>query len=82
MNFNPNLIHYGVLNLTASYGTGEHWDLRAKDLRLIGLGRIDVKRIVTVRYPIDQALDAMKHVGSKEATKAIIHPDPKNIPKS
>ena len=82
VNFNPNLIHYGVLNLTASYGTGGHWDLGEKALQLISSGKIDVKRIVTARYPLDQALDAVKHVGSKEGMKAIIYPDPKDIPKS
>ncbi|UCD72501.1 MAG: zinc-binding dehydrogenase [Candidatus Bathyarchaeota archaeon] len=82
VNFNPNLIHYGVLNLTASYGTGGHWDLGAKALRLISSGRIDVKKIVTARYPLDRTLDALKHVGSKEGMKSILYPDPKDIPKS
>ncbi len=82
VNFNPNLIHYGVLNLTASYGTGGHWDLREKALKLISSGRTDVEKLVTARYPLDQALDAVKHVGLKEGMKAIIYPDPKDIPKN
>ena len=82
VDFNPNLIHYGVLNLTASYGTGGHWDLREKALQLINSGKVDVKRIITARYPLDQALDAVKHVGLKEGMKAIIYPDPKDIQKS
>jgi len=80
VNFNPNLIHYGVLSVTASYGTGGHWDLGKKALQLISSGKVDVKKIVTARYPLDQALDAVKHVGSKEGMKAIIYPDPKDIP--
>jgi len=82
VNFNPNLIHYGVLNLTASYGTGRHWDLGEKALRLISSGRIDVKRIVSDRYPLDQAEMAVKTVGEKRGMKAIIYPDPADIPES
>ena len=80
VNFNPNLIHYGVLNVTASYGTGGHWDLGEKALQLISSRKVDVEKIVTARYSLDQALDAVRHVGSKEAMKAIIYPELKDIP--
>jgi L-iditol 2-dehydrogenase len=81
VNFNPNLIHYGVLTLTASYGIGGHWDLGEKALQLISSGKVNVRKIITHRFPLDEAEKAVKVVGEKVGMKAIIYPDPKDIPK-
>ncbi len=82
VNFNPNLIHYGVLTLTASYGIGGHWDLGEKALQLISSGKVNVRKIISHRFPLDEAEKAVKIVGEKVGMKAIIYPDPKDILKS
>ena len=82
VDFNPNLIHYGSHILTASQGQGGRYDLNWKALKMISDGEAPVKKIVTARYPLDQAIDAVKHVGSKTGMKAIIYPYPEDIPHS
>lgn len=82
LDFNPNLIHYGSRILTASQGQGGRYDLNWKALKMISDGKAPVKKLVTARYPIDQAEDAIKHVGSKEGMKAILYPYPEDIPSS
>ena len=82
LDFNPNLIHYGSRILTASQGQGGRYDLNWKALKMISDGKAPVKKLVTGRYPLDQALEAVKHVGSKKGMKAIIYPYPEDIPQA
>jgi len=80
LDFNPNLIHYGSRVLTASQGQGGRFDLNWKALRMISDGRAPVKKIVTGRYTLEQAEEALRHVGSKSGMKSIIYPYAEDLP--
>jgi L-iditol 2-dehydrogenase len=67
-----NLIHYNELEVTGAT------DSRRSDyelaLRLIESGRVDVKSIVTHRFPLESVNEALEKAGSGEGIKIAIMP--------
>ncbi len=77
--FDPNIIHYGEIVLTGSYGTGlKHPDagLFKKSMELIATGRAPVGKLITHRFPLEELETALKAVGSYQALKAMIIVNP------
>lgn len=69
----PNLIHYRELRVTGSSNStiSEYRDA----LRLIADGRVDVKSMVTHRFPLADIAEALKMAESPDALKVAVLPD-------
>jgi L-iditol 2-dehydrogenase len=75
--FDPNLIHYGELNLCGSYVTGigskrDH-SLFPRAIEIIASGKAPVGKLVTHRFPLEELETALRIIGSHEGLKAMIH---------
>jgi threonine dehydrogenase-like Zn-dependent dehydrogenase len=60
-----------VRNITL-VGTGGATDMQRRILDMLSLGRIDLKPLITHRYPFDQVLDAFKAVSTKNDSRVKI----------
>ena len=67
-----NLIHYKEISLlgAANSGTADY----ERAVALISSGRIDAARMVTHRYPLDQAVEAITSVAGGEGIKVAVLP--------
>lgn len=71
----PNIIHYGEVNLTASYGRGfgnVSIEFFRKAIALIASGKAPVGELITHRFPLDDLLKAIEVIGSYQGMKAVI----------
>jgi L-iditol 2-dehydrogenase len=67
-----NLVHYRELMLMGANGSAPSHNKRA--LEYISSGRVPVKDLITVRLPLERALDAFGVVARGEAIKVTIEP--------
>jgi threonine dehydrogenase-like Zn-dependent dehydrogenase len=67
-----NKIHYWGLKLLGS--TGSSIDDYARSMRLVESGQIDLKAIVTHRFPMDRAVEAFDHALSGKGMKTVLFP--------
>jgi len=70
LDIDPNLIHYSQITLKGSYSytTATFRDA----LRLIEAGRIEVKKLITHRYPLERLKEAIQRAGEKDSLKVMI----------
>lgn len=69
---NANLIHYKEVFVFGTSGQSVY-DFR-KTLELVSTGVLDVKRFITHRFPLDEALKAFETASSKAGWKICINP--------
>ncbi len=69
----PNLIHYGEITVTGTSNSARSHTDHA--LRLIEQGKIPADVIVSHRYPLSQALEAIEFSTSGEGIKVAVVPD-------
>ena len=69
---NTNLLHYREISV---FGTSSQsiYDFR-KTLELVSAGVLDVKRFITHRFPLDEALKAFETASSRVGLKVCINP--------
>jgi len=70
LNFNPNLIHYKMLHVTASQNAPLVVFKRA--LRMMAEGRINLKPLITGRFPLNDVKLAIERRISLEGLKPVI----------
>lgn len=70
-----NLIHYREIKLVGSANSDRRQYERA--INLIQSGQIDAKRLVTHRFPLSKAAEAIEFVASGEGIKVAVVPDGK-----
>ena len=70
LDIDPNLIHYDQITLKGSYSytTATFRDA----LKLIEAGRIEVKKLITHRYRLEQLKEAIQQAGEKDSLKVMI----------
>jgi len=66
----PNVIHYGEVTLTGSYDS-DPW-LFERAIKLIGLGIVKTKPLISHRLPLDEIAKGFKIVDSQSGLKVII----------
>ena len=67
-----NLIHYKEISLIGAANSGREDYVRA--VELISSGRIDAARMVTHRFPLDKAVEAIESVAGGEGIKVAVLP--------
>ena len=67
-----NLIHYKEISLIGAANSGREDYVRA--VELIASGRIDAARMVTHRFPLDKAVEAIESVAGGEGIKVAVLP--------
>ena len=67
-----NLVHYRELHITGTTANDTEDCRRALELALSG--EIELGRIVTARYPLEQAAEAFAAAGGGEQIKVVIEP--------
>jgi len=72
INIDSNLIHYKECFVLGSHGAVPRHHRIALDL--IAAGVIDVRKLITHRFPLDSILEAFNVVENREAMKAVIFP--------
>ncbi len=72
INIDSNIIHYKECFVLGSHGSVPRHHRIA--LELISSGAIDVRKLITHRFPLDSILEAFKVVENREAMKAVIFP--------
>ena len=73
VNLNTNLIHYGELLVTGSHGSDTYHCKIALDLQVSG--KINLKPLVTNKFPLDQIKQAFESALRGHGLKTIIYPD-------
>ena len=66
----PNLIHYEEINITGSSDYTDQDFIEA--LRLIEEGHIDIEKLVTNIYPLEEVAQAMEYVRTNKGLKVVI----------
>lgn len=66
----PNLIHYSEVKLTGTFGFS-HADF-VKSLQLISKRKVDVKKLITHKFRLDQVLDAVKISAQLKGLKVLL----------
>jgi len=69
---NTNLIHYKEIFVLGT-SSQSIYDFR-KTLELVGAGVLDVKRFITHRFPLDEALKAFETASSRVSLKVCVNP--------
>jgi len=70
LDIDPNIIHYDQVTLKGSYSyTNETF---RDALKLIDAGRIEVKNLITHRYPLEKLKEAILKAGEKDSLKVMI----------
>jgi L-iditol 2-dehydrogenase len=70
---NPNLIHYGEVDIRGSFDkTPEEFRCA---LKLIGLGTVKVKPLVSHMLPLDRVMEGLNMAEGKSGLKIMIHPN-------
>lgn len=72
INIDSNIIHYKEAFVLGSHGCVPRHHRIALDL--ISSGAIDVRKLITHRFPLDSILEAFSVLENKEAMKAVIFP--------
>ena len=72
MSVNPNKIHYGEVDLRGSFEKTSDEFLKA--LKLIELGVVKTKPLVSHRFPLDKVMEALDVAERLEGLKVMIHP--------
>lgn len=70
VNLDTNLIHYQALSLTGT--TGSPVASFDEAIELVADGRVNLKRLVSGRFALDEIQDAFEHAASGNGMKAII----------
>ena len=73
MPLDPNVVHYGQLILTGSHDFTPHDFTTA--LKLITYGIVDVKTLISHRFPLDQTRDALETTATRRGLKAMVYMD-------
>ncbi|MCL5069345.1 MAG: zinc-dependent dehydrogenase [Actinobacteria bacterium] len=73
ININTNLIHYGELIITGSHGSDTHHCKMA--LNLIASGKINLRQLITNKFPLNQIKQAFEVALKGQGLKTIIYPD-------
>jgi L-iditol 2-dehydrogenase len=70
--FDSNMVHYKELTVTGTTGCSTDDCLRAA--AIVNSGRIDLSPLVSARYPLSQALEAIKTTEGGRALKVVLEP--------
>ena len=73
INLNTNLIHYKELIITGSHGSNTYHCKMALDLQ--ASGKINLKPLITNKFPLSQIKQAFESALSGQGLKTIIHPE-------
>lgn len=71
--FDPNLVHYGELEVVGASNASR--DAHELALRLIGEGKINVKALHTDTFPLSKVVEAIEYVSSGDGIKVSVVPD-------
>ena len=72
INFNSNLLHYDEFFVTGTHGSSPLHNRIALDI--IASGRIDVKKYISYKYPLDEIKTGLKKAEDKEGMKIVVLP--------
>jgi len=70
MPLDPNIIHYGQLFVTGSHDFTPHHFTTA--LKLISYGIVDVKTLISHRFPLERITDAFETTGTRAGLKTMV----------
>jgi L-iditol 2-dehydrogenase len=70
--FDSNLVHYKELTVTGTTACSTNDCLRAA--AIVNSGRVDLTRLVSARYPLAEALEAIKTTEGGRALKVVLEP--------
>lgn len=73
LNLSPNMFHYNEVTVTGSHGSTPEQHCYA--LKLIEKKRINVKKIITNKFVLQDYLDAFEIAKSKHSMKVVINPN-------
>lgn len=73
MPVDPNIIHYGQLNVTGSHDFTPHHFTTA--LKLITLGTVDVISLISHRFPLAETREALETTATRRGLKAMVYMD-------
>jgi threonine dehydrogenase-like Zn-dependent dehydrogenase len=73
INLNTNLIHYKELVITGSHGSNTYHCKMALDLQ--ASGKINLKQLITNKFPLSQIKQAFETALTGQGLKTIIYPD-------
>jgi L-iditol 2-dehydrogenase len=69
---NTNVIHYKELLVTGSHGCVPRHHKQAVDM--IAAGQVDVKKYISHRFPLDQAVEAFQAAEGREGKRVVVVP--------
>ncbi|MGD7732667.1 alcohol dehydrogenase catalytic domain-containing protein [Propionibacteriaceae bacterium G57] len=70
--FDPNLIHYGEIDVTGT--SNSRRDHGEAAMRLLESGVLDASKIVTHQFSLDQVVEAIEFTGSGQGVKVAVKP--------
>jgi L-iditol 2-dehydrogenase len=70
LNIDPNLIHYSEVTVTGTFGFSHITFIKA--LQLIGAGKVNVKKLITHTFKIEQILEAVDVSASRKGLKVVL----------
>lgn len=71
INFKSNIIHYKQIILTGT--TGQSLAQYRKSIEIIASGRIDVKKLISARYSLENAEEAFERAKSEDVLKIVFN---------
>ena len=72
LNIDSNLVHYGEICITGSHGSTPKQHRLA--LKLIENHKVDIKKLITHRFSLNNVLEGYKMAASDESVKVVIKP--------
>ena len=72
INFNSNLVHYKELLVTATTGSSTENCRRAS--QIVNSGRMDLSALVSLRIPLDRAVEAFQAAETGKVMKVVLEP--------
>jgi L-iditol 2-dehydrogenase len=70
LNLDPNLIHYSEVTVTGTFGFSHITFARA--LQLISTRSVEMKRLITHRFKLDEVLTAIDVLADRKGLKAVV----------